>query len=58
MTKKHFIELANLIKRQGDFTPAQVEALAGFCQAQNSQFNKDRWLGYLKGTNGPNGGTT
>lgn len=34
-----------------------VEVLADFCQAQNSQFNRVRWLGYIDGENGPNGGT-
>ena len=32
-------------------------ALADFCQSQNSNFNRERWLGYIAGTNGPNGGT-
>jgi hypothetical protein len=39
-----------------DFTEAQIEALADFCQAQNPDFNRERWLGYIAGTNGKNGG--
>jgi hypothetical protein len=31
-------------------------ALGDFCAAQNPRFNRDRWLGYIAGTNGRNGG--
>ena len=34
-----------------------MQALADFCQSQNSQFNRERWLAYIAGTCGPNGGT-
>lgn len=34
-----------------------IECLASFCLAQNSSFNCERWLGYIAGANGPNGGT-
>lgn len=33
------------------------DALADFCRSQNSQFNRERWLGYIAGENGPSGGT-
>ena len=58
MTKKHFIALANLIKTRPDllFTLKQITGLADFCQSQNFGFNRDRWLGYIAGVNGPNGG--
>lgn len=57
MTKKHFIALANLIKEHDDdFSPEARHWLAGFCEAQNPRFNRSRWLGYIRGTNGPNGG--
>ena len=65
MTKKHFIALADTVKdwqecaKRGDcdpFTPGQVSVLAGFCEEQNPRFNRDRWLGYINGTNGKNGG--
>lgn len=57
MTKKHFIELANLIKDDlNDFTPNAIERLADFCQAQNPRFNRERWLDYLANKCGPNGG--
>ena len=67
MTKKHFIALADLIK-QTDYLPNGVpkqervyslevlEGLADFCQSINPRFNRERWLGYIKGTCGPNGG--
>ena len=59
MSKKHFIALADAIKNGTaliTLTQVQIEALADFCRAQNSNFNRDRWLGYIAGTNGKNGG--
>jgi hypothetical protein len=66
MTKKHFIALADTIRNanwyahndntQG-FSQDAIERLADFCQWQNSNFNRERWLGYIAGTNGPSGGT-
>ena len=66
MTKRHFIQLADLIIKantdrirtdQTDtYSAAQIAELADFCQSQNSQFDRARWLGYIAGTNGKNGG--
>ena len=70
MTKKHFIALADTIRAHNEwsdrnrlaiggskhFQEHHIEALADFCQSQNPQFNRDRWLGYIAGTNGKNGG--
>ena len=63
MTKKNFIALADFLKaltitpnNGGTFTLYQIEQLADFCQSQNSNFNRERWLGYITGTNGPSGG--
>ena len=64
MSKKDFIALADAIKAHNsgnpfgkfEFTRDQIEALADFCQSQNPNFNRDRWLGYIAGTNGPSGG--
>src|SRR4030095_3780991 len=39
------------------FTHEQLETLAQFCQSQNSNFNRTRWLDYIAGKCGPNGGT-
>lgn len=33
-----------------------VDKLADFCQSQNSNFMRDRWLGYINGENGKSGG--
>jgi hypothetical protein len=30
--------------------------LADFCKAQNGNFDRERWLGYISGSNGVNGG--
>ncbi len=57
MSKKHFIELANLIKaRPHCFTGLAVESLADFCQDQNPRFNRKRWLDYIRGECGSSGG--
>ena len=55
MTKKHFIALAEYAKEVG-LTEGQIRILADFCQSQNPNFNRERWLGYIAGTNGKNGG--
>lgn len=67
MTKKHFIELADMIREHnqsgerldasgGFFTPVQISAMADFCAAQNPNFKRDRWLDYIAGKCGKNGG--
>ncbi len=63
MSKKHFIELADVIREQKSramngstpFTYDQIEAIAGFCKSQNYAFNKSRWLAYIAGECGPCG---
>lgn len=78
MTKKHFIELAQVLKRQQPVEQCHegrgpqhgkhcyltcqnswkhmVTAMADFCQSQNPRFNRERWLAYINGSCGPNGG--
>lgn len=68
MSKKDFIALADAIRDQiavelaypgavqRPFTYGQIQVLADFCQRQNPAFNRSRWLGYIAGTNGKNGG--
>jgi hypothetical protein len=61
MSKKHFIALADQIiienkYGQHKFSTGQLEFLANFCQSQNSAFNRERWLDYIAGKCGPNGG--
>lgn len=67
MSKKHFIELANVVRRTfalnsaDDYqatgrVPREVAALADFCASQNHRFNRSRWYGYIYGLNGPSGG--
>ena len=68
MSKRHFIALADLL-RSHDFKmsisliddPAKryqaiANMLADFCRSQNPAFNRERWLGYINGDNGPSGG--
>ena len=57
MSKKDFIALADYIKTsQLDWTSAHLNLLADFCKAQNGAFMRERWLGYIAGENGKNGG--
>lgn len=64
MSKKDFIALADVIKEHNErdpfrnfaFSGDQIQVLADFCQSQNPNFDRDRWLGYIAGENGPNGG--
>ncbi len=55
MSKKDFIALADSIKAANrtdqvdHFTDSQIEWLADFCKEQNSQFKRERWLGYVAG---------
>ena len=70
MTKQHFIALADSIRAYNahafpagtniasplKFTHTQIQTLADFCAAQNPAFNRERWLAYVAGEGGPNGG--
>jgi hypothetical protein len=67
MTKKHFIELANAIRFHNEnaggaiesaskFDSVQLETLADFFESVNPAFNRNRWLDYIAGNCGPNGG--
>lgn len=71
MTKKHFVSLADWIKRHNaecgrefgpdeakpaPFTLDHLRTLAAFCESNNTQFNRGRWLDYIHGKCGPNGG--
>lgn len=57
MSKKHIIQLANVIKNsRGAFSDAAIVELANFCQSQNSNFKRDRFFDNIAGNCGPNGG--
>jgi len=61
MTKKHFIDLADRIREENRyganvFNAQHLRILANFCKSQNANFNEYRWLGYIAGVNGKNGG--
>ena len=69
ITKKDFIALADAIRNTNldfrvhtdpvpppPFTPSQIDVLAEFCHSRNPRFNRARWLGYIHGECGPNGG--
>lgn len=62
MSKKDFITLAYAIKEHNteycddQFSEGQIDTIADFCQGQNPFFKRDRWLAYIAGKCGPNGG--
>jgi len=67
MSKKDFIALADAIREYQNlpsqglplinvFTDNQIKMLANFCESQNPRFNRYRWLAYIAGECGPNGG--
>ena len=60
MTKKEIIALADVIRfseRNGTSYPWHIILQLGeFCRRHNSHFKEDRWLSYIKGECGPNGG--
>ncbi|MFZ1074779.1 MAG: hypothetical protein WAN50_00165 [Minisyncoccia bacterium] len=64
MSKKDFIALADAIKEHNrtsiqanHFQPAHLATLASFCKGVNYNFMQSRWLDYIAGQCGPNGGT-
>jgi hypothetical protein len=67
MTKRHFIALAQAIKEENNrcrfygkpeaFGHDALLTLSSFCLRQNPAFNSTRWLDYIAGKCGPNGGT-
>ena len=67
MAKQHFIALADSIRAHNaqlahitnardTFTDSQLSALADFCASVNPAFKRDRWLSYIAGECGKNGG--
>jgi hypothetical protein len=63
MSKQDFIALADQIRQENrlgepkdHFTVEQIATLADFCQSRNSNFKRDRWIDYIAGKCGPNGG--
>jgi len=59
MTKKDFIVLADTLRanyRAGKVHDDVINDLLNFCKQQNQNFMCDRWLSYLRGDCGPNGG--
>lgn len=55
MSKKHFIALADAL-RGADLSQDVLNRLCQFMANQNGSFMRGRWLDYLHGTCGPNGG--
>jgi len=57
MPKTELIALADaIINSPVPFKAAQIKVLADFCQDQNPKFKRERWLDYIAGKCGENGG--
>lgn len=61
MSKKDFIALADAIRashetNKAHFSQYHLAVLADFLAAQNPRFMRQRWLAYINGECGPNGG--
>ena len=61
MKKRHFIALADTIRTYNSgmypkFTEEHIRTLASFCASTNPRFDRERWLSYIAGECGPNGG--
>ena len=66
MSKKHFIALADALRAEKPgkiWSPNKhvqweldVKAIANVCAAYNPRFNRERWMAYVNGECGPNGG--
>jgi hypothetical protein len=70
MSKKDFVALADTIREHNEmkrrvfgvnaermcFNVEQIDALADFCRSQNGNFMRERWLDYITGKCGKNGG--
>jgi hypothetical protein len=52
MTKKHFIRFAQYVKDVDGY----CEPFTAKQHEQNPRFNRERWIDYIKGLCGPNGG--
>ena len=68
MSKKDFIALADAMREQAQNAKNNktgmvnmscvLEDLVVFCRKQNPAFKRERWLDYVYGLCGPNGGLT
>ena len=63
MSKQDFVALADSIRQHNNYPGSsiaferhQLDTLADFCRKQNPRFNRERWLDYIAGKCGPNGG--
>ena len=65
MSKTQFVPLADSIREHNRLakfnvenfvTDDQLAALARFCVSGNPRFKRERWLNYIAGRFGPNGG--
>jgi len=57
MTCKEMMSLGEYVKgARGSFSLHAMCTLCDFMKATNPRFDRDRWLAYVSGAAGPNGG--
>ena len=58
MTKKEFIAIADAIRNDKDavWTDKHIHTICDFLAGQNPNFDRERWMHYVYGKCGPNGG--
>lgn len=70
MSKRHFIALADVLRelkpkddletngiwQRTEQWRATIDKIADFCSRESPRFKKSRWLNYINGISGPNGG--
>ena len=62
MYRKQFVALAEEIKHHNRINPehafdaVQLASIMRFLKSENPQFNAERWVGFIAGENGANGG--
>jgi hypothetical protein len=60
ITKKELIAIGGFMKEKvgtpDQFTIQQVHDMATFLRTRNQRFDRAKWIGFVTGANGPNGG--
>jgi hypothetical protein len=60
ITKKYLIAVGQLIKdargTSDEFSTSQIHSMASMFRRHNPRFSRERWIGFVMGVNGPNGG--
>jgi hypothetical protein len=59
MRKKELIAFGHWLRENRvafGFSVSQIEWIADYLSTRNARFHRERWVGFVYGRNGPNGG--